>query len=356
MSELRKDPIVGRWVVVAKERAKRPNEPRIAAAPRDAQDLCPFCEGNEAHTPPEVAAFRHPGSHSNGPGWRVRVVPNRFPALRVEENLEKQGDGIYDRIAGVGAHEVIIETPVHQSSMAAMRPEGIREVLWIYRDRLLDLKNDRRFVHGTLFKNVGAAAGSTLEHTHSQLVVSPVVPTAIQEELDGSRLFFDHRGRCVYCDMIRQELAAESRIVVDTSGFTAFCPYASRFPFETWIVPKHHSSRFDQIGKSGVDDLGHVLHEVLFKLERGLDGPAYNYYVHTSPFDQPDSPHYHWHLEVIPRLNAVGGFEWGSGFHLNPVPPESAAAFLREVDVPPASAVAGLPERTREPRRALVRV
>lgn len=356
MPELRKDPIVGRWVVIASERAKRPSELKALAPLPDSEDLCPFCEGNEAHTPPEVAAFRHPGSHANGPGWRVRVVPNRFPALRVEEQLEKHGDGIYDGMAGVGAHEVIIETPEHHHSMASLRPENIREVLWIYRDRLIDLKNDRRFVHGMLFKNVGQAAGSTIAHTHSQLVVAPVVPPAVQDEIDGGRAFFDYRGRCVYCDMIRQELHDESRIVLDTSGFTAFCPYASRFPFEIWIVPKHHSSRFDHIAKAGVDDLGHVLHEVLSKLERGLDGPAYNYFVHTAPFDQPDSPHYHWHLEVIPRLSAVGGFEWGSGFHINPVPPESAAAFLREVDVPPMSTVATPAERTREPRRTLARV
>ena len=356
MPELRKDPIVGRWVVIANERAKRPGERKVEPTARAGDELCPFCEGNEAHTPPEIAAFRPHGSHPNGPGWRVRVVPNRFPALRVEENLEKHGDGIYDGMAGVGAHEVIIETPEHHQTMAGLRPESIREVLWIYRDRLLDLKNDRRFVHGMLFKNVGQAAGSTIAHTHSQLVVTPVVPPAVQEELNGSRAFFEYRGRCVYCDMIRQELADEKRIVLDTSGFTAFCPYASRFPFEIWIVPKHHSSRFDQIAKAGVDDLGHVLHEVLSKLERGLDGPAYNYYVHTSPFDQHDSPHYHWHLEVIPRLSAVGGFEWGSGLHINPVAPESAAAFLREVDVPPASAVAVPAERTLEPRRALVRV
>ena len=187
-----------------------------------------------------------------------------------------------------------------------------------------------------LFKNVGAAGGASLEHTHSQFIVTPIVPISVWEEMTGALEFFNYRGRCIYCDMVQQELATEKRIVLDTPHFTAFCPYASRFPFETWIVPKTHSSHFENIPKPGVDDLGSVLRQVLNKLELALDSPAYNYIIHTAPFDHQELPHYHWHIEIIPRLTKVAGFEWGSGFYINPVPPEDAAAFLREVE-------AGLP-------------
>jgi UDPglucose--hexose-1-phosphate uridylyltransferase len=333
MPELRKDPIVGRWVIIAHERAKRPHDFKGEAQTQSESGLCPFCEGHEDNTPPEILAYRERHSRPNGPGWRIRVVPNRFPALKVEGQLNKRGDGIYDLMAGVGAHEVIIENPKHVVSMAALTEDNIREVLWVYRDRLVDLKRDTRLVHGMLFKNVGAAGGASLEHTHSQLIVTPIVPISVWEEMTGALEFYNYRGRCIYCDMVQQEIAVEKRIVLDTPHFTAFCPYASRFPFETWILPKQHSSHFENIPKPGVDDLGVVLRQTLNKLELALDCPPYNYIVHTAPFDHQELPHYHWHIEIIPRLTKVAGFEWGSGFYINPVPPEEAAAFLREVEV-----------------------
>jgi len=333
MPELRKDPIVGRWVIIAHERAKRPHDFTAETQLQAEGGFCPFCEGHEDKTPPEIVAYRERGTRPNGPGWRIRVVPNKFPALKVEGNLNKRGEGMYDKMAGVGAHEVIIESPQHHVSMATLSEDNIREVLWVYRDRLVDLKKDSRLVHGMLFKNVGAAGGASLEHTHSQLIVTPIVPISVWEEMTGALEFFNYRGRCIYCDMVQQELATEKRIVLDTPLFTAFCPYASRFPFETWIVPKHHSSHFENIPKPGVDDLGSVLRLVLNKLELALDTPAYNYIIHTGPFDHQELPHYHWHIEIIPRLTKVAGFEWGSGFYINPVPPEDAESFLRETEV-----------------------
>ncbi|WP_165064624.1 galactose-1-phosphate uridylyltransferase [Paludisphaera rhizosphaerae] len=332
MPELRKDPIVGRWVIIAHERARRPYDFKAAGATHPRSQVCPFCEGQEGMTPPEILAYRDPGSRPNGPGWRVRVVPNRFPALQIEGELEKRGDGIYDRMAGIGAHEVIIESPRHHVSTSDLAPNEVREVLWVYRDRLVDLKRDGRLVHGMLFKNVGENAGASLEHTHSQLIATPIVPISVWEEMTGALEFYNYRGRCIYCDMVQQETAVEKRVVLDTPYFTAFCPYASRFPFETWIVPKVHESHFENIPGPAVDDLSRVLHEVLVKLELALDSPAYNYIVHTAPFDHAGLPHYHWHIEVIPRLTKVAGFEWGTGFYINPVPPEQAAAFLREVE------------------------
>ncbi len=337
MPDLRKDPIVGRWVIIAHERAKRPHDFKGEAQQAGAGGLCPFCEGQEAHTPHEVLAYRERGTHANAPGWRVRVVPNKFPALKVEGNLNKRGEGIYDHMAGIGAHEVIIESPRHHLSLSALSDDNVREVLWAYRDRLVDLKKDTRLVHGMLFKNVGAAAGASLEHTHSQLIVTPIVPISVWEEMTGALEFYNYRGRCIYCDIVQQELATEKRIVLDTPHFTAYCPYASRFPFEIWIQPKAHSCHFENIPKTGVDDLGFVLKRVLGKLEVALDSPPYNYIVHTAPFDHQELPHYHWHIEIIPRLTKLAGFEWGSGFYINPVPPEDAAAFLREAEIPAGS-------------------
>ncbi|MFO0863912.1 MAG: galactose-1-phosphate uridylyltransferase [Gemmataceae bacterium] len=332
MPELRKDPIVGRWVIIAEERAKRPLAPRSEIAVIGEGGICPFCEGNEVHTPIEILAYRDRASSTNGPGWRVRVVPNKFPALQIEGDLDQRGEGIYDKMKGIGAHEVIIECPHHELSMAQLPEENIREVLWAYRDRLVDLKKDPRLVYGMVFKNVGGAAGASLEHSHSQLIVTPIVPITVEEEMSGAENFFSYRGRCIFCDMVHQELASEKRIILDTPNFLVFAPFASRFPFETWIVPKTHNSHYENIRKPEVDDLGGVLKTILRKLETALDRPAYNYVIHTSPFDVPTLRHYHWHLEIIPRTTRIAGFEWGTGFYINPVAPEKAAAYLRETD------------------------
>ena len=334
MPELRKDPIVGRWVIIATDRAKRPVAPKGESLATTG-GLCPFCEGGEHNTPFEILAYRDRNTRPNEKGWRVRVVPNKFPALQIEGDLRKRGDGIYDKMNGVGAHEVIIECPFHEISMANLSEENIREILWVYRDRLVDLKKDPRLVYGMLFKNVGAAAGASLEHSHSQLIVTPIVPINVWEEMNGAMEFFGYRGRCIYCDMIHQELATESRIVLDTPNFVSFTPYASRFPFETWILPKNHNSHYENIQKNEVDELGMVLKTILLKLETALDKPAYNYIIHTSPFDTQSLPHYHWHIEIIPRLTRVAGFEWGTGFYINTVSPEDSASTLRDTVVPP---------------------
>ncbi len=334
MPELRKDPIVGRWVIIATSRAKRPHD-FYSSPTRQKDRFCPFCEGNEDKTPDEIVAYREPGSQPNCKGWRVRVIPNKFPALEIEGELNKRGEGIYDMMQGVGAHEVIIESPRHLLSTSELSEEQLREVLWVYRDRLVDLKKDPRLVYGMIFKNVGPAAGASLEHTHSQLIVTPIVPISVWEEMTGSLEFYNYRGRCVYCDMIQQELATEKRIVLDTPGFLALCPFASRFPFETWIVPKIHASHYENIQKNEVDELSGVIRQVIAKVEAALDQPAYNYIIHTAPFDTQELAHYHWHIEIIPSLTKTAGFEWGTGFYINPVPPEQAAAFLREIEVEP---------------------
>ncbi|MFV0442837.1 MAG: galactose-1-phosphate uridylyltransferase [Planctomycetaceae bacterium] len=333
MSELRKDPITGRWVIIAPERMSRP---QIVKCDDDLpqHEFDPFLEGNEHATPPEILAYRHPGTPPNKPGWRVRVIPNKFPALAVEGELKKRAAGMYDVMAGIGAHEVIIECPQRETNLARLPEDNVREVIWVYRDRLVDLKRDSRFVHGLVFKNKGSQAGATVDHSHSQLIVSPVVPIRIIEEMDGSEQFYRFRGRCIYDDLIEQELGDETRVVLESSEFLVVCPYASRFPFETWIIPRHHTSHFENIQRQGVEQLGSALKETLLRLTMALDDPAYNYVIHTAPFNAPELPHYRWHIEIIPRLTRVAGFEWGSGFYINPVRPEKAAEFLRQVELP----------------------
>ncbi|HHT9118342.1 MAG TPA: galactose-1-phosphate uridylyltransferase [Candidatus Hypogeohydataceae bacterium YC38] len=335
MPELRKEPVSGRWVIIATERALRPSDFIAVPPPTIKGNFCPFCEGNEDKTPPEIMAYRERDTRPNTRGWRVRVVPNKFPALVIEGGLNKRGDGIYDIMNGIGAHEVIIECPQHKISLTSLPPAHVQEIIWTYRDRLVDLKKDKRLIYGMLFKNVGAVAGASLEHTHTQLIVTPIVPLVVASEMEGSMAFYKYRGRCLFCDMINQELSNGSRMVLEGEHFVTFAPYAARFPFELWILPKNHSSHFENIQRSEVEELAETLRAALCKLEGALEQPPYNFIIHTSPFDQPELAHYHWHIEIIPRLTRVAGFEWGTGFYINPVPPENAAEYLKKVEVPP---------------------
>jgi len=330
MSQLRKDPILGRWVIIAEERARRPTD--FTPLPeKPSKGICPFCEGNEHMTPKEVYAYRNPESTPDKPGWKIRVVSNKYPALRIEGNIDKRGDGVYDSMTGIGAHEVIVETPKHVVSITELSNEEVVDIMKISKERMLDLKRDKRFLYGMLFKNVGAASGASLEHSHSQLIVLPTVPIRVQQEMNGALEFFNYRGRCIFCDIIRQEKDQKERIVYETDRYISIAPYASRFPFEVWMLPKYHLSHYENIDDSDLNEISVCLKTTLKKLESTLERPPYNFMVHTSPFNADNVEHYHWHIEITPRLTRVAGFEWGTGFYINPVPPENAAQFLREV-------------------------
>ncbi len=333
MPELRKDPIIGRWVIISTERGKRPSDflresVQIKGAPN-----CPFCMGNEGKTPPEVLAYGRNGAGPNSPGWSVRVVPNKFPALGIEGDLDRQGEGLFDRMNGVGAHEVIVETPDHQQTLATISEKGIEGVLWAYRDRVLDLKNDRRFRYILIFKNHGEAAGASLEHTHSQLIALPIVPKRVREEVDAAKRYFQEKERCIFCDMVRQEKQAGVRVIAENDHFVSIAPYAPRFPFETWVLPKTHASSFENNQSPIYSSLARMMKDCLMRLDAVLDRPAYNYVIHTSPIGEESNEHYHWHIEMMPKLTKVAGFEWGTGFYICPTPPEEAARFLREAAV-----------------------
>ena len=333
MSELRKDPITGRWVIISTQRGKRPSDFVRESVEIKGQGICPFCPGNEGMTPPEILAYRRKGTGRDTPGWTVRVVPNKFPALRIEGGLDREGDGLFDHMNGVGAHEVIVETPDHNLTMASMSDRSIEEALWAYRDRVVDLKNDRRFRYVLLFKNHGEPAGASLEHTHSQLIALPIVPKRVHEEVDNSKRYFDEKERCIFCDMIHQEIETEKRVILENDQFIAIAPYAPRFPFETWILPRQHSSAFENMPSPLYGSLARLLREFLGRLDSVLSKPSYNYIVHTSPIGEEMNDHYHWHIEMMPKLTKMAGFEWGTGFYINPTPPEEAARFLREAAV-----------------------
>jgi len=330
MPELRRDPIVGRWVVFTGEglRPVAPREPEeAAAAPAES---CPFCEGNESRTPRELFAFREPGSSPDGPGWRVRVVPHKFPMLRVEGDVEHRAVGIYDAMNGVGAHEVIVESPRHVASPAELTPAAIGEGLAAARERIADLRRDARFVYPALFRSVGPAAGATTGHVLSQLIVSPVLPLGAERLVAGGLAYFGYRGRCVWCDVAREESRDGARLVAENDGAVAIAPFASRFPFETWIVPRRHEAHFETLDGGLARDVAELLSLVFRAYDVALEKPAYNTILHTAPFTLREAPHFHWHFEVLPRLLVPSGFEWGTGFHVNPVRPEDAAAALRE--------------------------
>ncbi|MCP4684006.1 MAG: galactose-1-phosphate uridylyltransferase [bacterium] len=331
MPELRKDPIIGRWVIISTERRQRPTSFSPVIRSKEAA-RCPFCPGNEDATPPEVMAYRQSGSEPNRPGWRLRVISNKYPALKVEGPLDRQPQGIYDKMNGIGAHEVIIETPVHGKDIVDMTDFEVRDILWSYRERMTDLERDIRFKYILVFKNYGEAAGASLEHAHSQLIATPIIPKRVMEELEGARRYYGFKERCIYCDIVRQEITDQVRIIKDHDAFVAFTPFASRLPFETCIIPKSHQSSFLEMSDSEYLNLASCLKDTLLRIKLALNDPSFNYVLHTRPISRDAQDQYHWHIEIIPKLTKRAGFEWGSGFYINPTAPEEAAAFLRDLD------------------------
>jgi UDPglucose--hexose-1-phosphate uridylyltransferase len=329
MPELRKDPVVGRWVIICTDRGKRPSDFEVQTTPRG-HNHCPFCSGHEAQTPPEVLAVRQNGTGPNTPGWKVRVVPNKFPALQIEGDLDRRGEGLFDKMNGVGAHEVIIETTRHDAELSTLPLEDIVAVLGAYRDRIADLKGDPRFKYILVFKNWGEAAGATLQHPHTQLIATPIIPKRVSEELKGARGHFEQKERCIYCDILQQELNDGRRLVVTDDHYVALEPFAPRFPYETWILPRRHNSAFEALSDEGLGQLATTLKETLGRLNSVLGHPPYNFVIHTAPASDPFLLYYHWHIEIMPKLTKVAGFEWGSGFYINPTSPEDAARDLRQ--------------------------
>jgi UDPglucose--hexose-1-phosphate uridylyltransferase len=322
-------------VIVAPERSLRPMalegaEPRHRAAGETRP--CPFCPGNEHDTPHEVFAIRDVGTMPDGLGWRLRVVPNMFPAVRnpdAQARTPVPADPLFASFPGIGRHEVVIESPEHVADPSMLSDDLFRDVFIAYRQRLIAHAADPSLKYCSVFKNVGAEAGASLGHCHSQIIAVPIIPDLVDQELNGSRDYHARTGRCVFCDLVQFELAERTRLVAETPRLVALAAYAGRFSHEVWILPKEHASRYEAITDSLAAELAGLMKRLVRSLDAVLGEPAYNWFLHAAPLRSAELPHYHWHFELMPRSSRPAGFEWGTGCYINAVAPETAAEQLR---------------------------
>jgi UDPglucose--hexose-1-phosphate uridylyltransferase len=340
MSELRKDLVSGRWVIIATERSKRPDDFRPAGGTARAAEpvgFCPFCEGNETKTPPEVFALRAAGTAPDSPGWKVRVVPNKFPALSRGTPPSKPTGDLFQSMAGIGVHEVVIENPDHGIELSDLPVPHIRDVFRVFQMRIKAIEQELHYQYVQLFKNKGKEAGASLSHPHSQIVATPIVPKRIKEKIYGADRLFRNFKECVFCRILREEAAAGARQILLNRHFSVVAPYASRFPFEMAVYPLRHSAFFTDVDDDELLVLAETMKYALMRLKETIGDPPYNMVLHQAPNPSlslegwPEiGKNFHWHLEIFPILTKVAGFEWGTGFYINPVPPETAAQFLRQ--------------------------
>ncbi len=336
MTELRKDPVADRWVIIAPDRAHRP----ITTSVTETGDKkggdpsnCPFCEGFEHLTPSEVFSCRKEGSEANQPGWSLRVVPNKYPALKTEGEPALHKKGLYEKMDGIGYHEVIIESPLHSAEFSTLPVNRVAETFMAARERIRFFKRDDRITFTQFFKNHGARAGASMPHIHSQIIALPIAPKSLSEEIRHAEKKRGDLKRCVYCKIIETEIGIGDRIVFKNSRFVAYAPYAPRFAYELWITPKRHCAGFEYIDDTELSALAEIVKNVMMRINRTLDYPAYNMMLISAPFASPDAGSFHWRLELAPSISRVAGFELGAGMHINTVPPEEAARILREVEL-----------------------
>jgi UDPglucose--hexose-1-phosphate uridylyltransferase len=330
MPEVRKDPILDRWVIIAAERARRPRA-NLRQVYMPESGVCPFCAGNESMTPPPVLVLSGAGASIDGAPWSVRVVPNKYPALIQYGDTGLRSIGLYESMNAIGVHEVVIETPKHVTDLTTLSETDLEHILRAYRERCLQLRSDGRWQYALIYKNHGSDAGATLSHSHSQITALPMVPKEPLEEFTAAKKHYASAGRCIYCEITKSERAHGARIVIENNDFVVFCPFASRVAGETWIVPKRHASSFAFAAEADLRPLAQALGDFLKRLAARFHGPALNYFVHTDPLQEPENSYYHWHLEILPKLQYVAGFEWGSGVYMNSLAPEEAARLLREI-------------------------
>jgi UDPglucose--hexose-1-phosphate uridylyltransferase len=333
MPELRQNPANKEWVIIATERSRRPEEfqaPKTEDLP-DSKHGCPFCEGNETMTPNEIFAFRTYGTKPDTPGWWIRVIPNKFPALVPEGTTNRTlSESFFRFMDGVGSHEIIVEGTDHNMCMATMAQKQMEEIFLAYKERYIILKKDPRFEMILIFKNHGRDAGTSIRHPHSQIVAAPVTPNHIRHYIEEAMRFFDDNGKCVHCVILERELS-NSRVIMQTDNFIAFVPFAARSPFEITVMPKKHDSSYGHITDADAKELGYLMWQTLAKIFNGLNDPAYNFMILSAPCHEEDLEYFHWHIQIIPRVAAVAGFEMGSGIYINTVIPEEAAKFLRDI-------------------------
>jgi len=327
MAELRREPITRMWVVVTTDDPKGPSDYLSFKPPYKLQEergFCPFCPGHEEMTPKETFML-----NGEGGGWAVRVIPNKFPFFHIEGEFDRRPEGMYDVMEAIGAHEIVVEAPEHKQNFASMDTQQIEKVLRAYRERLIDLEKDRRFQQFLILKNY---PGVFNRHPHSHIMAMPVIPKRIDEEIDGALDYYQRKERCIFCDITKEEILSKKRVILETVHFLVFSPFASRYPFETWIVPKKHAPDFHHIQEEAIEDLAVAVQSLFLRFYKLLSDPPYSLVFHTSPVQSRfHRSEYHWHIETRLRIGLREGFEWGTGFFVNPTPPEDAAAFLREL-------------------------
>ncbi|HUU26751.1 MAG TPA: DUF4931 domain-containing protein [archaeon] len=339
MTEFRHDPVHRRWVIVPLDRRRGPEDFDVPIRVPD-EGFCPFCEGQEAKTPPEIYAVRQ--GNPDRPGWKVRVFPNKYPAISGGPGpVERCAYGLYDWINGVGSHEIVVDHPQHHILFHQMGSDHLAFLVDTYRKRLVELMKDPRFRYIMVFKNHGTKAGASLSHQHTQIIAMPVIPRIAAMALSTAREHFHHKERCLFCDILVQELSDGRRIVAQNEHFVCFVPYASRFPFEMAIFPKDHYHDFATIKDELLTPLAEILTQAIGRLAAIFGDPPFNITIHTGPNTNQSSRRanywgtlshdWHWNIEIIPRLTAPAGFEWGTGLYINNTPPEDGAHFLREV-------------------------
>ncbi len=326
--ELRRDPITSNWVILAAGRSKRPHAPAAVQVQEGRRQRdCPFCEGRESETPAETCAFRE-GKGCDCPGWTIRVFPNKFPILaRATHTMDRNPATATDRRPAAGSHEVIVDSPFHNLTPWEIGRDQVLAMLQMYRDRILAYRSDALVEYVHIIRNHKAGGAASQEHPHSQLFGLPFIPPIIDNELSGFEREWSTEAACLMCDIIRDEEGNESRMVDANDSFVAFSPFASRLPYETWIVPREHQQRFEDCDH--LDSMAELMTGLLNRYRTQLGDPPFNYWIHTYPLHGESRP-YHWHLEIVPRITVPGGLEMGAGVWVNTVAPEDAATALRK--------------------------
>lgn len=332
LHELRKDPLLGRWVAVLNP-SKAPPEYGVPSHASNDND-CILCPGREQETAPEIMSIPKGTSQA----WWIRTIPHFAPVFQIEGDLGRKGEGLYDKMNSIGANEIVIESPEHSVPPEDMGLDQMERVLKTYRDRMVQLDKDPRFRYTLVYKNSGMEAGAVFSHPVSYIASTPIIPKRVKDELDAAKQYFSYKERCIFCDIVREELRMNKRLILETERYVAFCPYASKFPFESWIAPKMHCCAFQDSSPEDIKDCAFILTLVLKKLRATFGELPFNYFIHSAPNRIPRKNHwhtigddYHWHIEIIPRLLRTTGFEWGSGFYILPTSPENAAQYLKEV-------------------------
>ena len=338
MSEMRKNPLTGKWVILAPERAHRP-ESHISLGVghhphAEHHHDCHFCYGNERSTPEEVLVYGRKNDVPNSQGWDLRVVSNKFPAVDMERHFSENSKNYMEVYSyAEGKSEVIIETPHHSKNMANYSLKQIELVLNAYKERYIAISQEKHIKYVLIFKNNGKKAGASISHAHSQIIGIPIIPPMVEQEISLAENHYKEKNTCIYCDMINLELKEKSRIVFENDEFISFMPYAAKAPFETWILPKFHTDSFEKLTDLQIKKLAELWKAVFYKLHESLEDAPYNYFIHTSPVKVETSNYYHWHIELIPRTTTPAGFELGTGIFINISTPEQNAKLLRDIKI-----------------------